>query len=75
MGTFFIVINVIITLLIKFSTQLIYNQSDTYQFNSQYAIDTNELSDEENEQLMAFSEFVLIFVTICIFFFQYHIFF
>lgn len=51
-------INVILALLIRFSTQLIHNQSDTYQAQSEWSIETNLLDfDDSNEQLMAFSEF------------------
>lgn len=52
-------INVILALLIRFSTQLIHNQSDTYQAQSEWSIQTNllDFDDDSNEQLMAFSEF------------------
>lgn len=48
-------IHVILALLIRFSTQLIHNQSDTYQ----WSIETNllDFDDDSNEQLLAFSEF------------------
>lgn len=52
--------NVILALLIRFSTQFIHNQSDTYQAMSDWSIETNLLDfddDSSNEQLMAFSEF------------------
>lgn len=52
--------NVILALLIRFSTQFIHNKSDTYQAMSDWSIETNLLDfDDENsnEQLMAFSEF------------------
>lgn len=48
-------INVILALLIRFSTQLNHSQSDTYQ----WSIETNllDFDDDSNEQLMAFSKF------------------
>lgn len=56
-------INVILALLIRFSTQLIHNQSDTYQVrggneNMRWSVETNllDFDDDSNEQLMAFSE-------------------
>lgn len=52
--------NVILALLIRFSTQFIHNQSDTYQAISDWSIETNLLDfddDSSNEQLMAFSKF------------------
>lgn len=52
-------INVILALLIRFSTQLNNSQSDTYQVQSEWSIETNllDFDDDSNEQLMAFSEF------------------
>lgn len=53
-------INVILTLHIRFSTQIIHNQSDTYQAQSDWSIETNLLDfDDSNEELMAFSESLL----------------
>lgn len=51
-------LNVILALLIRFSTQLINNQSETYQAQSDWGIETNSLDfyDDSNEQLMAFSK-------------------
>lgn len=50
-------LNVILALQIRFSTQLIHNQSDTYQ--PEWSIETNllDFDDDSNEQLLAFSEF------------------
>jgi hypothetical protein len=47
-------INVILALHIKFSTQIIHNQSGTYQ----WSVETNllDFDNESNKQLMAFSE-------------------
>lgn len=57
-------INVILALLIRFSTQLIHNQSDTYQAIADWSVETNLLDfDDNNEQLMAFSEFNLFLPT------------
>lgn len=53
-------LNVILALTIRFSTQLNHNQSDTYQAQSDWSVETNLLDfddDDSNEQLMAFSEF------------------
>lgn len=54
-------INVILTLLVTFSTQLNYNESDTYQDLNEWSLETNllEFHDDSNEQLLAFSEFNL----------------
>lgn len=56
-------INVILALLIRFSTQLIHNQSDTYQAPGGWSVETNLLDfyDDSNEQLLAFSEFFYYF--------------
>lgn len=53
--------NVILALLIRFSTQFNNNLSDTtYQNINDWSIETNLLDfDESNEELMAFSEFIL----------------
>lgn len=51
-----VTVNVILALQIKFSTQLIHNQSDTYQ----WSVETNLLDfddDDSSKQLMAFGEF------------------
>jgi hypothetical protein len=52
-------INVILALLVTFSTQLNYNQSDTYQDLNEWSLETNllEFNDDSNEQLLAFSKF------------------
>lgn len=54
-------INVILALLIRFSTQLIHNQSDTYQAIADWSVETNllDFDDDSNEQLIQFSEFTL----------------
>lgn len=51
--------NVILALLIRFSTQLNHSQSDTYQTQNEWSIETNllDFDDDSNEQLMAFSKF------------------
>lgn len=55
-------VNVILALHIRFSTQFIYNESDTYQAQSDWSVETNLIEvldfDESNEELMAFSEFL-----------------
>jgi hypothetical protein len=55
-------VNVILALHIRFSTQIIHNQSGTYQ----WSVETNllDFDDESTKQLMAFSEF-----TTAVFFF------
>jgi hypothetical protein len=49
----------VLALYIRFSTQLILNQSDTYQAQSDWSIETNllDFDDDSNEDFMAFSEF------------------
>jgi hypothetical protein len=53
------IITTVLALYIRFSTQLILNQSDTYQAQSDWSIETNllDFDDDSNEDLMAFSEF------------------
>lgn len=52
-------INVILALLVRFSIQFNFSQSDTYQDLNEWSIETNllEFNDDSNEQLLAFSEF------------------
>lgn len=56
-------INVILALLVTFSTQLHYNQSETYQDLNEWSLETNllEFNDDSNEQLLAFSKFLTFF--------------
>lgn len=64
-------INVILALLIRFSTQLNHSQSDTYQTQSEWSIETNllDFDDDSNEQLMAFSKFSSFYsLSICLLF-------
>lgn len=59
-------INVILALLIRFSTQLNHSQSDTYQTQNEWSIETNllDFDDDSNEQLMAFSKFFFFLLSI-----------
>lgn len=54
--------NVILALLIRFSTQHNHNLSDTYQTINDWSIETNllDFDDDSNEQLMAFSKFLVV---------------
>jgi hypothetical protein len=49
-------VNVILALQIRFSTQLNHNQSDTYQTQNDWSIETNLLDFDDSDELMAFSE-------------------
>jgi hypothetical protein len=49
-------VNVILALQIRFSTQLKHNQSDTYQTQNDWSIETNLLDFDDSDELMAFSE-------------------
>lgn len=54
-------LNVILALLIRFSTQYLHNRSDTYQLRShQWSIGTNliDFGDDSDEDLLAFSEYL-----------------
>lgn len=59
-------INVILALLVRFSIQFNFSQSDTYQDLNEWSIETNllEFNDDSNEQLLAFSEFLAFSVSI-----------
>lgn len=52
-------VNVILALLVRFSIQLNFSQSETYQDLNEWSLETNllEFNDDSNEQLLAFSEF------------------
>lgn len=52
-------LNVILALLIRFSTQYLHNRSETYQSRSVWSIETNliDFGDDSDENLLAFSEY------------------
>lgn len=54
-------LNVILALLVRFSTQYLHNHSNTYQSRSLWSIETNliDFGDDSDENLLAFSKYCL----------------
>ena len=57
----FATLNVILALLVRFSTQYLHNHNNTYQSRSLWNIETNliDFGDDSDENLLAFSEYHL----------------